>query len=311
MHNFSFIFLQDAATVQAVADSLESRAASTKALLEGKTTGETLQTLVDTSIQFGLKLLIALAVFTIGGWLISLVRKALYKNMVKHKKDDTTLVSFIDSLITILMWVMLIVLVVGGLGVNTTSVAALLAAGGMAIGMALSGTLQNFAGGVILLLFKPFKAGNIIEAQGYSGRVKTMNIVSTTLITRDNKNVIIPNGILSNGNITNFSAQPVRRLEWTFNVPYGTPSDQVEEEVLKIMKADSRLLDASSPNAEDPFVGLSAMKDSSVEFIARAWAQTDDYWPVYFDINKAIYDTLPEKGISFPFPQMDVHIKNQ
>ena len=156
MHNFSFIFLQDAATVQAVADSLESRAASTKALLEGKTTGETLQTLVDTSIQFGLKLLIALAVFTIGGWLISLVRKALYKNMVKHKKDDTTLVSFIDSLITILMWVMLIVLVVGGLGVNTTSVAALLAAGGMAIGMALSGTLQNFAGGVILLLFKPF-----------------------------------------------------------------------------------------------------------------------------------------------------------
>ncbi|MBR5736115.1 MAG: mechanosensitive ion channel [Bacteroidales bacterium] len=310
MSIFNLIFLQDAAA-QAVADSLAATADAAVEAIETKTPDEILQTLLDAVVRFGLKLLAAIAIFAIGAWIIKQVRKGVHKRMTKRRGDDTALITFTDSLVGIILWILLIAISIGALGINTTSIAALLAAGGMAVGMSLSGTLQNFAGGIMLLVFKPFKSGDFIEAQGNTGTVKSMNIVSTTLLTRDNKTVIIPNGILSNGNITNYSAQTARRLEWTFNVPYGADSEQVRDEVMKILKADGRILDASSPHAEDPFVGLSAMKDSSVEFIARAWALTDNYWPVYFDINKAIYDTLPEKGISFPFPQMDVHIKNQ
>ena len=311
MRIFNMIFLQDAATIQAVADSLQVETDATLASFKGKTVGEAIQILIDHSVMFGIKLLAAIVIFTLGAWVIKQMRKAINKHMTKRRAKDTTLITFTDSLLTIMMWLMLIVIAVGLLGINTTSIAALLAAGGMAIGMALSGTLQNFAGGLILLIFKPFKSGDFIEAQGNTGIVKSMNLVSTTLVTRDNKTVLIPNGILSNGNITNYSAQTARRLEWTFNVPYGTDSNQVREEVLKIMKADGRILDATSEHAEDPYVGLSAMKDSSIEFIARGWVLTDNYWPVFFDINNAIYTELPKKGINFPFPQMDVHIKQQ
>ena len=308
---FNMIFLQDAATVKAVADSLQAKAAATKELFEGKTTDEALQTLLNHAIIFGLKLLAALVIFTIGGWLIGRIRKRVNKRMTKRRPNETTVISFTDSLLAIVMWIMLIVITVGLLGINTTSIAALLAAGGMAIGMALSGTLQNFAGGIILLLFKPFKSGDIIEAQGNTGVVKSMNIVSTTLLTRDNKTVIIPNGALSNGNITNLSALSTRRVDWVVNVPYGTDCDQVIDALVKIIKSDSRVLDSSVPHASEPYAGMSAMKESCLEFKARAWVAVDDYWPVFYDINKKIYTELPKKGIHFPFPQLDVHIKQQ
>ena len=305
-------FLQDAAAAQAIADSLVTRAESAKLSLEGKSPDEILRTVSDSIVHFGLKLLAALAIFIIGAWLIKVIRRSVHKRMENRKpRHDATLLSFTDSLVTIVLWVILIVISISTLGVNTTSIAALLAAGGMAIGMALSGTVQNFAGGIMLLVFKPFKSGDYIEAQGFSGIVKAMNIVSTTLLTLDNKTVIVPNGILSNGNITNYSAQAVRRVEWTVNVCYGSDSNQVIAALTDIMKADDRILDASTKGAADPFAGLSAMKDSSVEFLARAWVAKDNYWKVLFDLNNKFYTELPKRGFSFPFPQVDVHIKQQ
>jgi small conductance mechanosensitive channel len=305
---YNLIFLQDAVT-QAVADSIAATAEAAKTVFENKSPDEILHTLMDAAVRFGLKLLAALAIFAIGAWIIKQIRKGVHKRMMKRRGDDTALITFTDSLVGIILWILLIAISIGALGINTTSIAALLAAGGMAVGMSLSGTLQNFAGGIMLLVFKPFKSGDFIEAQGNTGTVKSMNIVSTTLLTRDNKTVIIPNGILSNGNITNYSAQSARRVEWTVNVPYGTDSEKVIGELMRIMKSDPRILAASEPNILDPFAGLSAMKESSLEFIARAWVRTEDYWAVYFDINNEIYTELPQKGIHFPFPQLDVHLK--
>jgi small conductance mechanosensitive channel len=305
---YNLIFLQDAVT-QAVADSIAATAEAAKTVFENKSPDEILHTLMDAAVRFGLKLLAALAIFAIGAWIIKQIRKGVHKRMTKRRGDDTALITFTDSLVGIILWILLIAISIGALGINTTSIAALLAAGGMAVGMSLSGTLQNFAGGIMLLVFKPFKSGDFIEAQGNTGTVKSMNIVSTTLLTRDNKTVIIPNGILSNGNITNYSAQSARRVEWTVNVPYGTDSEKVIGELMRIMKSDLRILAASEPNILDPFAGLSAMKESSLEFIARAWVRTEDYWAVYFDINNEIYTELPQKGIHFPFPQLDVHLK--
>ena len=311
MTSFNFIFLQDSAAAQAVADSLAARADAARMALDGKSPDEILHTLLDAAVRFGLKLLAALAIFIIGAWIIKAVRKRVRKRLAQRKGHDATLATFTDSFVGMVLWILLIALSIGALGINTTSIAALLAAGGMAIGMALSGTLQNFAGGIMLLVFKPFKAGDFIEAQGHSGTVKSMNIVATTILTRDNRTVILPHGALANGNITNYSAQHVRRVEWNVNVPYGTDSEKVIDELMKIMKADDRIVDAKTEHASDPFVGLSAMKDSSLEFAARAWVKTEDYWAVYFDINNKIYTELPKKGIYLPFPQMDVHIKQQ
>ena len=210
----------------------------------------------------------------------------------------------------ITLTVLLIIVSISTLGVNTTSLAALLAAGGMAIGMALSGTVQNFAGGIMILAFKPFKSGDFIEAQGYMGTVNTVSIVSTTLTTPDNREIVIPNGALFNGSIDNYSRSGLRRVEWLVNVEYGTDSDKCKEQLLKIMKSDERILDASEKGAADPVVMLKSMESSSVVFTARGWVKADDYWDVFFQVNEEIYKKLPESGISFPFPQLDVRVKN-
>lgn len=307
---FNMFFLQDAAA-QALADSLAANAEAAREALLNKSPDEILHSVTEALVRFGLKLLAALAIFAIGAWIIKQVRKAVHKRMMKRQYPDRTVLTFTESLVSIMLWAVLVVICISTLGINTTSIAALLAAGGMAIGMSLSGTVQNFAGGIILLVFKPFKAGDYIEAQGTTGTVTSMNIITTTILTRDNKTVIIPNGALSNGNIINYSAQNARRVEWIVNVPYGSDSGQVRDEIMKLIRADGRILDSTTTHADDPFVGLSAMKDSSIEFIARAWVKTEDYWSVYFDVNNAIYTELPKKGIQFPFPQMDVHIKQQ
>ena len=305
------VFLQDEAAAKAFADSLQAKAAAFGESLEGKTANEVIETLAQAALHFGLKLLAALLIFAVGAWVIKMVRKGVRSRMSHRRSQDSALISFIDSLIAITLWILLIVMVVGALGINTASIAALLAAGGMAIGMAMSGTVQNFAGGLILLAFKPFKSGDYIGAQGYEGRVVAMNIVSTKLMTRDNKMIIIPNGSLSNDKIINFSALELRRVDWKVDVSYGSDSAAVIAELTNIMKADVRILDSSTEGAADPCVVLSALKDSSVEFTAFGWISNENYLAVLFDINNAIYTTLPRKGIQFPFPQMDVHLKQQ
>ena len=177
----------------------------------------------------------------------------------------------------------------------------------MAIGMALSGTVQNFAGGIMLLVFKPFKAGDFIEAQGYSGTVTDVSIVSTKITTTDNKNIIIPNGSLSNGTINNYSQNIYRRLEWLVDVEYGASSEKVKAILKAIVDAENRIVYA--PSAPDnPMIALNALRDSSVQFVVRAWVKKEDYWPVLYKINEEIYNRIPENGIGFPFPQLDVHL---
>jgi small conductance mechanosensitive channel len=180
-----------------------------------------------------------------------------------------------------------------------------LGAAGLAVGMALSGTLQNFAGGVMILIFKPFKVGDFIDAQGFQGTVHEIQIFITILLTLDNKTVIIPNGGLSNGSVVNYSAQESRRIDWTFGIAYGDKTEDAKKIMMDLILADKRIL--SEPG---PFVGVKELGDSSVNFTARGWIKQEDYWDVFFDMNESVYNAFNEKGISIPFPQMDVHIQN-
>ncbi len=267
-----------------------------------------LQDLLRDAIGFGIKVLAAIAIYAIGAWLIKRVKLILHR-IFERKHTEKTLSSFVTSLVTITLTILLIIVTIGTLGINTTSIAALLAAGGMAIGMALSGTVQNFAGGIMILLFRPFKAGDYIDALGFSGIVSEVNIVSTKLRTFDNKTIILPNGALSNGNIKNYFERKVNRLEWLVDVDYSSDNAKVKEVLMSLMKSDPRILNSSTEGAADPFVALNSLKDSSVEYIMKGWVQTVDYWNVMYDINEAIFTELPKQGISFPFPQMDVHMR--
>lgn len=268
-----------------------------------------LQDLLRDAISFGLKVVAAFLVYIIGAWLIKRV-KGVLRRIFEKRNTEKTIASFINSLVTISLTVLLVIITVGTLGVNTTSLAAVLAAGGMAIGMALSGTVQNFAGGIMILMFKPFKAGDYIEALGYSGKVAEVNIVSTKLRTFDNRTIILPNGSLSNGNINNYFEHSVNRLEWLVSVEYATDNEKAKEVMMGILKSDPRILDSSTDGAADPFVALNALKDSSVEYTMKAWVKVEDYWDVKYSINETIFTELPKNGIYFPFPQLDVHVKN-
>lgn len=282
---------------------------TTAELVEKITTTPTDQLLsefADKAIAFGLKVLAALAIYIIGAWIIRKIKKIVH-NIFEKRKTEHSIASFVESLVSISLTVFLVIFTISALGVNTTSLAALLAAGGMAIGMALSGTVQNFAGGIMILVFKPFKAGDFIEAQGYSGTVTDVSIVSTKITTTDNRNIIIPNGSLSNGTINNYSQNIYRRLEWLVDVEYGTSSEKMKSILKNIVDGEKRIVRAPAAPA-DPSIALGALRDSSIQFVIRAWVKKEDYWDVLYDVNERIYNDVPENGIQFPFPQLDVHI---
>ena len=292
------------------ADSLDLKGSAEKFVEKVTTTPADvlLKELGSDALQFGLKVLAALAIYFIGAWVIKRIKKLL-GNIFERRKTDKAIASFTMSLVSISLTIILIILTVGTLGVNTTPLAAILAAGGMAIGMALSGTVQNFAGGIMLLVFKPFKAGDFIEAQGFSGTVSEVNIVSTKLTTTDNRVIVLPNGSLSSGTINNISQNPIRRLEWKIGVEYGSNIDQARKVILGILNADARVLHGKDA-PDEPNVKLSGLLDSSVEIQARCWVRTNDYWDLLWEINELIYKELPKNGIDFPFPQLDVHLHN-
>lgn len=259
------------------------------------------QQLIDSGIQAGGHILKAVIVFLVGRFLIRMLNR-LVRRLMDKRNVDISIKTFVRSLVNILLTVLLIVSVVGALGVETTSFAALLASAGVAVGMALSGNLQNFAGGLVILLFKPYKVGDWIDAQNVSGTVKEIQIFHTILTTADNKLIYVPNGALSSGVVTNYSNQTTRRVEWIVGVDYGEDYNKVERVVREVLAADKRILDDPAP-----FIALHALDASSVNVVARVWVNSADYWGVYFDINKAIYATFNEQGINFPFPQLTVH----
>lgn len=300
--------------LQAVpADTLNAVQAEIAAVAEKLTTtppSELLKDLIDSAVAFGLKVIAAFVIYFIGAWLIKKIKKILTRIFEKRQTDEA-IASFVQSIVSIAMTIMLIIITIGALGIDTTSIAALLAGGGMAIGMALNGTVQNFAGGIMIILFKPFKADDFVEVGGYSGTVVEVSITSTKLRTTDNRIIIIPNGVISNGTINNYSHLPLRRLDLTVDVEYGTSAEKTCEAVSELIKADTRILTSSVEGAADPFVALSALKDSSIQFVIRVWVKSEDYWNVNFDLIAKIYEELPKKGINFPYPKLDVKIMNK
>ena len=212
-----------------------------------------------------------------------------------------------------LLYFILVITIVGILGLETSSFLAIFASAGVAIGMALSGTLQNFAGGVLILILKPYKVGDFIETQGYSGTVKAIQIFHTVINTPDNKSIIIPNGGLSTGSINNYSMEDIRRVDWTVSLAYDTDFEAAKKAILEMLASDSRVIKdfyqgdpAKTPRA--PFVSIGTMAASSIDLTVRAWSLSSDYWPLYFDMNERFFAELPRKGFSFPYPQIDVHL---
>lgn len=325
--------------------------------------------LIDTAVtgmtRFAVNLAIAILVFYIGRFIINKIHKITLAIFIR-RQIDRSLGSFVLSVMRMMLYFILIVTVIGIIGIETSSFIALFASAGVAIGMALSGTLQNFAGGVLILLLKPYKIGDYIEAQGYAGTVKEIQIFHTVITTSDNQSIIIPNGGLSTGSINNYSKEDYRRIDWKISISYGDDVDVARKALMDILLSDDRIVkkyieddrkkypmpiddtddtpDADTQNnprrwwqrrrksrvkqafekwqaaktAEiiaripridrSPSVVLSSLADSSIIVTARAWTRNVSYWSVLYDINERIYKELPSHGISFPFPQMDIHI---
>ncbi len=261
-----------------------------------------LKSLIEHSAELGFAIIKAVIVFVVGRMFINLLNK-LVKNILIKRNFDPSVKSFVSSLVNVTLTILLIISIVGALGVQTTSFAALLASAGVAVGMALSGNLSNFAGGLIVLLFKPYKVGDFIDYQGQSGTVREIQMFHTILKTTDNKVIYIPNGSLSSGVIVNYSNQQTRRIDWVFGVDYGTDYDHVKQVLETILAKETRILQ----EPDKPFIALTALADSSVNILVRVWVKSEDYWSVYFDMNKTVYEVFNKEGINFPFPQLTVH----
>ncbi len=261
--------------------------------------------LVSGAIDLGLKILLALVVYWVGKFLIDLLYKFV-KHTLEKRKIDLSVNSFLLSLIRIVMMFVLIITIIGILGINTSSFVALFASAGVAIGMALSGTLQNFAGGVMILLFKPYKIGDWIEAAGVSGGVKEIQIFNTILTTADNKIIIVPNGKLSNDMIINYSKGGTRRVDWCFNISYGDNYDKAKEILTQFINEDKRILQDPAPA-----ILLDKLADSSVQVALRVWVDGADYWSVLYDMNERVYKEFGKYGLSFPVPKMNVNISQK
>jgi len=241
----------------------------------------------------------------VGLYIIKKILNGLRKLFISRNVDPS-LQPFLISLFSAILKVVLVITAIGILGVETTAFAAVIAAGGLAVGLALSGTLQNFAGGVMILIFKPFKKGDFIDAKGFMGTVNEIQIFHTILKTPDNKTVILPNGELSNSSMTNFSTEEKRRVDWEFGIAYGDDADKAKSVIRRLAEEDERIL-----KEPEVFIVLSELADSSVNFKVRAWVLATDYWPVFFAMNEKVYKSFAQEGLNIPFPQMDVHIHNE
>lgn len=258
---------------------------------------------INLGMEFGPKLLGAIVVLIIGLWITNIISKSIGK-VFEKRKIDPTLTPFLKGLINTLLKALVIISAMGMIGIQMTSFIAILGAAGLAVGLALSGTLQNFAGGVILLIFKPFKAGDFVETQGYKGVIKEISIFTTIMNSVDKKLIIIPNGPLSTSSLINYSAEPERRVDWTFGIAYGNDMENFKKAINDFIKEDDRIL-------KDPahFIGLSELGDSSVNFTVRAWVNSADYWGVFFDMNEKVYKRFGDYKLNIPFPQVDVHVQ--
>lgn len=258
--------------------------------------------LIEQILSYAPKVLGAIIVLIVGLWIVKLFSNLIGK-VIRNSIIDDSLEGFLISLISILLKIMVYISSIGMLGIEMTSFIAILGAAGLAVGMALSGTLQNFAGGVMILLFKPFKVGDYISAQGHSGSIKEIQIFVTQLSTPDNKTIFIPNGPLANDSLINFSAQETRRVEWVFSISYGDDVEVAFEVLRTLLASDDRIL-----NDPEPFMALSKLAESSVDITVRVWVKGADYWSVYYRMNEEVYKNFSVHDLRIPFPQTEVHI---
>ena len=253
-------------------------------------------------IEYGPKLLGAIAVWIIGSYAIKFICKLVNK-MMDSRDVDPSLKPFLSSIVCITLRILLAITALGMLGIEMTSFIAILGAAGLAIGLALSGTLQNFAGGVMILLFKPFKVGDLIQTDSYMGKVESITIFNTYLLTLDNVTVFIPNGGLSTSALKNYTTNPKRRVDWIIGIGYGDDADKARDVIKKLVEADTRV-----HKEPEVFIALKELGDSSVNFTVRAWVDSPDYWEVFFRLNEEVYKAFPKEGLNIPFPQLDVHV---
>lgn len=253
-------------------------------------------------VNFSGRVVAAIVVFFLLRWIIGSINKRLKRSIAK-KGSGSTLLPFLRSVIGITLYACMAIVIVLILGVKASSLVALFASAGVAIGLALSGMLQNFAGGLMILLHRPFKVGDFIEAQGQAGVVKEIQIANTIILTVDNKTIYIPNGSLSSGILNNATMQDRRRVEWKIGISYGDNFEKAKTLLESMFRADPRIL--TDPT---PFVSIDALADSSVNIVARVWVNPDDFWGVFYSINEKVYSDFPAHNLHFPFPQMDVHV---
>ncbi|MCQ2203655.1 MAG: mechanosensitive ion channel [Bacteroidales bacterium] len=263
--------------------------------------------MLPTILAYGKMLIVAVLMLVVGFWLIKRITAAT-RRMLEIRKVDSTLTPFVVSIINWGLKTLLIVSTISYVGIPMTSFVAILGAAGLAVGMAFSGTLQNFAGGMMILVFKPFRVGDFIEAQGFSGVVKEVQIFNTILTTGDNKVVVIPNGGLSTGSLVNYSKQPDRRVDFTFGIGYGDDIDKAYAAIRAVIGRNNKIL---SDAGHEPFMAVSGLADSSVNIVVRVWVRSEDYWAVFFYMNEFVKKEFDAQGISIPFPQRDIHIINK
>ncbi|MGB3466388.1 MAG: mechanosensitive ion channel domain-containing protein [Cyclobacteriaceae bacterium] len=256
-------------------------------------------------VSAALSVLAAILVLIIGIWIIRKIVNSVTKRMVK-KNIDPSLVPFLSSIINIGLYTLLIITVIGLIGIEMTSFIAVIGAAGLAVGLALQGSLANFAGGVMILIFKPFKVGDYIDGAGHSGTVNSIQIFHTILKTPDNVTIVIPNGNLSNNSIKNFSTEPRRRVDNVFGIAYGDDVEKAYEVLKSIIDADTRIL-----RDPEPFMAVSELADSSVNIVTRSWVNSADFWAVKFAMIKDVYEKFDKAGLSIPYPQMDVHVHKE
>lgn len=271
--------------------------------VKNMTFSDILSMLAEWGIEIAAKIAIALAIYFVGRWLIGRLVKIVNK-VCEKRGVEISLQQFFKNMIKVVLYICLALTVIGILGIDTTSLIAMFASASLAIGMALSGTMQNFAGGVMILLLRPYRIGDYVEAQGQAGTIKEISLFNTVITTVDNQTIYVPNSSISTGIINNYSQAATRRVDWNVTISYGDDVEVARRVLIEMMNSDKRVMQDPAP-----VVYLTSLGDSAVNISARAWVANADYWGVYFDLNERIYNELPKHGLHFPFPQLSVHVE--
>lgn len=283
--------------------TVQEKGMAAAANLKNMTFGDIISMLAEWGVEIAAKIAIALVIYIVGRWLIGRLVKIVDK-ICNKRGVEISLQRFFDKMIKAVLYICLVLMVVGVLGIDTTSLIAIFASASLAVGMALSGTMQNFAGGVMILLLRPYRIGDYVEAQGQAGTIKEITLFNTVILTVDNKTIYVPNSTISNGIINNYSQSATRRVDWNVTISYGDNVEAARRAIMAMMSDDKRIKQDPAP-----VVYVSSLGESAVNLAVRAWVDNADYWDVFFALNERIYNELPKHGLHFPFPQLSVHVE--